>query len=328
MTVYLSTDPAVTYTPTYRPPTFGSAGVPTTGQIWPRSAVGGSDTSIAGPLALDRGTLAAIAYGFAADADTGMYSPAANEVALVTNGVARLSISSAGIVTIGGAVGIGGQLTLPAGGVATAPEYSFTGDTNTGMYQSAADILRFATGGTVRLTIDASGDVFVPGNINQQRAAGVNHVVLDRGEPKARVYRDTTLAVLDSTITDIGFNQERYDMGGLHDTVTLNSQLNPPRAGVYHVGGTVNFAAHATGVRSAILYHVNSIGTRTIIAEVLLLADGGLQTALNVSCDHYFAVGDYAVLAVYQTSGTTNTMPLSGAYSPAEFWMHYLGDIA
>lgn len=322
MTVYLASDAAVTYTPTYRPPSIGTPGVPTTGQIWPRSAVGGSNDPLLGPFTLNRGSVGAVAYGFLSDPNTGMYSPDADQVALITAGVARLSVSAAGVVTMG--VGT----LVPAAGSASAPEYSFVGDTNTGMYQSAADYLRFATGGTWRLLIDSSGDVYVPGSINQQRGAGVNHIVLDRGEPKARVYRDTSLAVLDSTVTFIGFNQERYDMGGLHDTVTSNSHLTPPRAGVYHVGGTVNFAAHATGVRSAILYHVDAIGTQTIIAEVLLLADGGLQTALNVSCDYYFNAGDYAMLAVYQTSGTTNTMPSTGNYSPAEFWMHYLGDIA
>lgn len=41
----------------------------------------------------------------------------------------------------------------------TAPAYSFTGDTNTGMFSSGADTLNITTGGTERMRITASGDV-------------------------------------------------------------------------------------------------------------------------------------------------------------------------
>jgi hypothetical protein len=54
-------------------------------------------------------------------------------------------ISTGEVRTIAGAVG--------------APSYSFTGDINTGMYGVAQDILRFATGGSDRVTINASGNV-------------------------------------------------------------------------------------------------------------------------------------------------------------------------
>jgi hypothetical protein len=54
-------------------------------------------------------------------------------------------ISTGEVRTIAGAVG--------------APSYSFTGDPNTGIYGVAQDILRFATGGSDRVTINASGNV-------------------------------------------------------------------------------------------------------------------------------------------------------------------------
>lgn len=46
-----------------------------------------------------------------------------------------------------------------AGGSNSAPSYTFNGDTDTGMYRSAADEIAFATGGTQRLTIQADGQV-------------------------------------------------------------------------------------------------------------------------------------------------------------------------
>ncbi len=50
--------------------------------------------------------------------------------------------------------------SLPAAaGPASAPGYAFVGNTNTGMYLNNINTLGFATGGTSRMTVDASGNV-------------------------------------------------------------------------------------------------------------------------------------------------------------------------
>lgn len=48
------------------------------------------------------------------------------------------------------------ELNLPAG-AASAPAVTLAGDTNTGLWQSAADNLDFSTGGTNRLNISSAG---------------------------------------------------------------------------------------------------------------------------------------------------------------------------
>jgi len=55
-----------------------------------------------------------------------------------------MTVSSTGIVN-----GLGSD--------ATTPTYSFLGDTNTGMYSDLADNLKFATGGSLHLTIGSGG---------------------------------------------------------------------------------------------------------------------------------------------------------------------------
>jgi hypothetical protein len=50
-------------------------------------------------------------------------------------------------------------------GSAAAPAFAFNSDSNTGIYKSGADELSFATGGTQRLLIDASGNTTVQGNL-------------------------------------------------------------------------------------------------------------------------------------------------------------------
>ena len=53
---------------------------------------------------------------------------------------------------------------LGADGSNSAPMYSFSGDTNTGMYRGAADTLRFATGGAERIEVTSS-QTKVTGNL-------------------------------------------------------------------------------------------------------------------------------------------------------------------
>jgi hypothetical protein len=49
-------------------------------------------------------------------------------------------------------------------GTASAPTITFTGDTNTGIYSPGADQVAISTGGTGRITIDASGNVNIDSN--------------------------------------------------------------------------------------------------------------------------------------------------------------------
>ena len=58
------------------------------------------------------GSLTSCALKFASDANTGIISPGPDQLSLVTGGVARLTIDSAGAVTIPGNVSITGDLNV------------------------------------------------------------------------------------------------------------------------------------------------------------------------------------------------------------------------
>ena len=58
------------------------------------------------------GSLTSCALKFASDANTGIISPGPDQLSLVTGGVARLTIDSAGAVTIPGNVTISGNLNV------------------------------------------------------------------------------------------------------------------------------------------------------------------------------------------------------------------------
>jgi hypothetical protein len=89
-----------------------------------------------------------------------------------------------------------GVLGITAG-TAAVPSVFISGDTNTGIYSPGADQLGFSTGGTGRLTIDASGNVNIVGTLTK----GGNNVVsvADTGTV-------TSTMILDGTILNVDIN--------------------------------------------------------------------------------------------------------------------------
>jgi len=94
---------------------------------------GGADrmkVSINGQQQLPLGSAAAPSYSFLGDTNTGFYSSSADTIVFVTNGAARTTTNNSGFTLNSGA------MSSPTGSAA-APAYTFTGDSNTGMYSSA-----------------------------------------------------------------------------------------------------------------------------------------------------------------------------------------------
>ena len=89
-------------------------------------------------------TLPAVQGG--GDANTGVFYPAADTVAISTGGIERMRINASG------------QAEFTAG-TAALPAITATGDTNTGIFFPAADTIAFAEGGAEAMRINASGQV-------------------------------------------------------------------------------------------------------------------------------------------------------------------------
>ena len=64
---------------------------------------------------LERGAVTSCALKFAGDPNTGLISPASDELALVTGGSSRLTIDSNGAATFSGNVQVTGALTVTGG---------------------------------------------------------------------------------------------------------------------------------------------------------------------------------------------------------------------
>jgi len=78
------------------------------------------------------------------------------------------------------------QITLGLGSVG-APSYSFTGDTDTGIFSSGANVLNLATGGNNRMTIASGGNISI-GTANSSAKLQVG----TSSEEILRLERDTT----------------------------------------------------------------------------------------------------------------------------------------
>lgn len=101
-----------------------------------------------GQIQVQDGAAATPSLSFVNDTDTGVFSSAANQLGLSAGGVARLAISTTAITS-----------TLPnlgAAGSAAAPNWSFTGDPDTGVFNNGANQLGLAAGGTLMLALTST----------------------------------------------------------------------------------------------------------------------------------------------------------------------------
>lgn len=99
------------------------------------------------------GTAAAPGYSFTADLNTGVFSPAADQVGISTGGVEKLRVTT-------------DIIALSIAGTAAIPAIVQLSDQNTGIAWTAADTLVLSTGGVARLTIDSAGKVTIPGTLD------------------------------------------------------------------------------------------------------------------------------------------------------------------
>jgi hypothetical protein len=98
----------------------------------------------------DLGTAGAPGLTFNGDADTGLYRKASNVLGFSTAGTESGNVDAAGNWEFTGGV-------TAKNGSASSPSYSFSSDSDTGMYSNAADTLRFSTGGTLAGSVDSAG---------------------------------------------------------------------------------------------------------------------------------------------------------------------------
>lgn len=134
----------------------------------------------------------------------------------------------------------------------------------------------------------------------------------------ARVNKSGLQTISTGTATAITFDQERFDSDAFHSTVTNTSRMTIPSGmdGYYLIGGNINWAGGATGIRD-IAIRLN--GTTYIAYQ----REEGLDSndlPMNITTFYQLAAADYVELYVNQTSGGNLNVFSSANYSP-EFWI-------
>jgi len=131
--------------------TCGGGPTPATTFTTDGMTMGGGKTILTGNL-----TAATPAYGFVNYPGMGLYAPAANQLGI--------SVSSANVATFtsAGLAMAATERLFVDDGSAASPPYTFTNQTNMGLYLAATNILGISTLGTMRMTIDGATIVVAP----------------------------------------------------------------------------------------------------------------------------------------------------------------------
>jgi hypothetical protein len=170
-----------------------------------------STLSVAGVAIFAAGSAGSPSLTFTENANTGVYTPGADQVSVATGGTERLRIDSTG------------QIEAVSLGTAAAPTYSFTTDPNTGIYSPGADQVALATGGTGRLFVDASGNVGI-GTSDTANA----FVTLTKQDVSLRLNPVTGAASITAVQTGVAFRDLTI---GSNETIFQTSSLERVRLG-------------------------------------------------------------------------------------------------
>jgi len=136
--------------------------------------------------------------------------------------------------------------------------------------------------------------------------------VADVSAARARVTRLTDFPIPNINATNIEYDTERWDEGGLFNVSASNVRLTAPRAGLYIITLSCEWNANATGEREL---QIRENGT-TVIAAVLqpAPATGTLKQTLTTSW--YLDAGQYVTSRARQTSGGSLNVVRSANWSP------------
>lgn len=145
--------------------------------------------------------------------------------------------------------------------------------------------------------------------------------------PACRVYRDAAVSIVDTVATALQYNQDEYDVWGMHDTVTNRHRLTAPIAGLYVVGAFTGFAANAGGTYRELFLQKNLDATWGDFrhAETMGIISATIQARMSVNTVVRLNAGDWMSVVVRQNSGG-NLLTENITQVRDEAWMCWLGN--
>ena len=210
-------------------------------------------------------------------------------------------------------------------GSAGTPSLKFTGDTNTGIYSPGADQFAISTGGTGRITVDASGNVNIDSNTLYVDAVN-NRIGMGTTNPDGRLHvlQGTTPNVAQLYVGQGGGSNNYYDAtnhyfrdGNLNSVISTTSSTiqlftgATERARIDSSGrllvGTSSKSATASTTAKGVIGLGG--GGSFICAEEQVANNGTINITVSTGGVHYFT-GLLQVNSINASNGLTRTQSL------------------
>lgn len=138
--------------------------------------------------------------------------------------------------------------------------------------------------------------------------------------PMVSAFRAAVQSVPNTTYTAVTLDSEEFDTHAMHDTAVNPSRLVAPFAGKYRVTYFVQWAPHATGIRTGRV-RVNATLLKNLPLMQGFAAD---ENSMTGSFTAELAKGDYVELEVYQSSG--GALDMRGGANANMFQLERVGD--
>ena len=226
----------------------------------------GNDVMVQGQMYGSNDTSNLPTYSWSNNSNTGMYQPATNIVGIATNGIERMRIDTSNVV-IANDVMLQNQI-FGSNDTSNIPTYSWSNDSNTGMFQPDANIVGFTTNGVERMRIDTSNIVITNDLVLQSQIHASNDT---SNWPSYAWSNDSNTGMYQPAANQIAFSLNGASAIQFVDSnaqfssnVTVNSNLIV--RGVNYVYGRENYYASNL---APITLATNVLTTRTAISNML-----------------------------------------------------------
>lgn len=114
-----------------------------------------------------------------------------------------------------------------------------------------------------------------------------------------RIRNSANQTISSATLTQLTYDTERWDNGGMHDAAVNPGRLTAQKTGYYELAAMAEFEPNGVGARVLVM-RLNG-GNGIVFAN--LAGHPTNNTALQISTVYFLTAGDYVDCAVYQDSG-------------------------
>jgi len=166
---------------------------------------------------------------------------------------------------------------------ASTPGYAFDGDPDTGLLRTGANEIALVTGGTARLTADASGNINIPGNLSVQGTTttidSTTLVVKDKNIEMGAVATPTDVTADGGGITLRGTTDKTINWIDSTDAWTFSEHISIASGKEFRINGTkvLDATSLGSGVVSSSLTSVGTLTGLTLSGDALLQNQADLR---------------------------------------------------